>query len=130
MTDVNYLAVLLGSVASFAFGALWYSPALFLPRWMRETGVAPDMPKGNPGKVFGGSFVLTLVSAFVLAYFLGPAPSLATAIGGGALAGLLVGASMGINYLFSGRSTVLWFIDAGFHVFRLAVVGVVLGLWH
>jgi len=43
---------------------------------------------------------------------------------------LLAGASMRTNYLFATRRLTLWLIDMGFHVCRLAIVGLVLGLWH
>jgi len=43
---------------------------------------------------------------------------------------LLVGAPMGANYLFATCRLTLWLIDTGFHVCRLAIVGLVLGLWH
>ena len=131
MSEHNVLAILVGAVASFAFGALWYSPLLFLGRWMKEAGVEPSAHKDNPGKIFGGSFVVTIISAFALAFILGPLPEVGTAMLTGALMGLcLVGSSMAINYLFANRSMVFWMIDTGFHVFRLAIVGLVLGLWH
>ena len=91
MAELNIAAILAGSVAGFAFGALWYSPLLFLKPWMREAGIAPDAHKTNPGKVFGGSSIFTVVSAFALAYLLGPQPNVVQAVIIGALAGTLSG---------------------------------------
>jgi len=124
MSEHNLLAILVGSIAGFGFGALWYSPVAFLNPWMPEAGITPDVHLKNPGKVFGGSFVFTLVAAVALAYLLGPQPELPKAVLVGALTGLcLVGGSMGANYLFVNRSITFWMIDASFHVFRLATVG-------
>ena len=130
MADINIWAVLAGAVASFVFGALWYSPVLFLKAWMRESGVTPDQHQKNPVRVFGLAFVFTLISVFALALWVGPAPALGNAVVKGLIAGaFLVAASMGINYQFANRSFLVWIIDGGFHVTRLAVVGVVLGVW-
>lgn len=131
MEDINIWAVLVGAVASFAFGALWYSPVVFLKVWMRESGVTPDQHQQNPLRVFGLAFVFTLVSVFALALWIGPAPGLGDAVIKALIAGVcLVAASMGINYQFANRSFLVWSIDGGFHVARLAIAAVVLGLWH
>ena len=131
MPEINMWAALVGAVASFIFGALWYSPVLFLKAWVRESGVTPDQRKRNPVRFFGLAFVFTAVSAFALALSAGPAPALGDAVLKGLIAGaFLVAASMGINYQFANRSFQMWLIDGGFHVVRLAIIGVVLGLWH
>ena len=131
MNGINIWAVLVAAVASFALGALWYSPALFLKPWSREAGVNPEAPIANPGRVYGLTFVLTLLTSLALAILLGPQPQLDAALATGAGTGIcLVATSMGINYQFANRNLLLWAIDSGFHVVRLLVMGVVLGLWH
>ena len=50
MNEINIWAILVATVASFAFGALWYSPLLFLKPWSREAGINPD---GNILAVLG-----------------------------------------------------------------------------
>ena len=52
MSEHNLLAILVGSIAGFGFGALWYSPVAFLNPWMPEAGITPDVHLKNPGKVF------------------------------------------------------------------------------
>jgi len=128
--DVNLYAVFVSALASFMFGALWYSPILILPRWCKETGVDITKSVENPARVYGITFLLTLCSAFVLAIFLGKNPDLETAVLSGILAGLgLVVTSMGINYQFANCSLMHWMIDGAFHVFRFAIMGLVLGAW-
>jgi hypothetical protein len=81
--------------------------------------------------VFGLSFLLAVVAAYVFAMFLGPNPALGLAVGAGAAAGACwVAASFGINYLFASRSLKLWLIDGGYHTVQFTLFGLVLGLWH
>ena len=131
MIEINLWAACLAAVASFAFGALWYSPLMFLNSWAQQTGVDPTEPVNHPARVYGLSFVFTLVAALALAYLLGPAPALSSAVATGAGVGLcLVAMSLGINYQFAGHGLTLWSIDSGFHIFRFALMGLILGLWH
>ena len=130
MAALNIWAILAATVASFAFGALWYSPLLFLTRWCKETGSDPAHGPSNPVRVYGLSFVFTALSAALLAAFMNG--SLGPVVGG--LRGLLVGfcfvaASMGINYQFAGRSHMVWLIDGGFHAVRFAIMGAIIGTW-
>lgn len=47
---VNFVAVVVGAVAAFLLGWLWYSPILFGPKWAQgvgvEMGTADTMPAG------------------------------------------------------------------------------------
>jgi hypothetical protein len=126
---INFWAILVAAVSSFMLGGLWYSPALFGNAWNAENGGVP--PPGHPAKVFGISFAFSLVAAWVFAWWLGPAPSLDTALKAGAMAGLgLVATSFGINYQFAQRSFKLWLIDGGYHAVQFLIFGLILGLWH
>jgi len=126
---MNYWAVLLAAFSSFMLGGLWYSPVLFGTTWNSENGgVKQD---GHPAKVFGVSFVFSLIAAASFAYLLGPASPLDAALKTGALVGLgFVAASFGINYQFAQRSFKLWLIDGGYHAAQFMLFGLVLGLWH
>lgn len=125
---MNPWAILVAAVSSFLLGGLWYSPVLFGKAWNRENGSVPQ-PQ-HPGKVFGVSFVFSLVAAAAFAWLAGPSPSLQS----GVLLGLVTGfgvaaASFGINYQFAQRSFMLWLIDGGYHTVQFAIFGVVMGLW-
>lgn len=129
MPDINILATVVAAISSFFLGGLWYSPALFGKTWMAETGVKGD--EQHPGKVFGTAFLFTLISAFVFACLLGPAPELMQSIKFGLLVGVgFVAASFGINYQFSNKSFRLLLIDAGYHCGQFVIYAVILGLWH
>ena len=132
MPDVNYLAVIAAAIATFALGGLWYSPALFGKAWQREAGVTEEkMKSANMALIFGLTFVLSLIAAWVFALFLGPRPPIALGLGAGFSAGLCwVAASLGINYLFERKSLKLWLINGGYHTLQFTIIGLILALWH
>jgi len=132
MPEVNYLAVIAAAVATFALGGLWYSPALFGKAWQREAGVTEEkMKSANMTLIFGLTFVLSLIAAWVFALFLGPRPPMALGLGAGFSAGLCwVAASLGINYLFERKSLKLWLINGGYHTLQFTIIGLILALWH
>jgi hypothetical protein len=119
-------------VATFGLGGLWYSPLLFAKPWQREAGIPDETIRStSPVVTFGGAFLLSLVSAAVFAFFLGPDPALGFAAGAGIAAGLgWVAASFGINYLFERKSLSLFLINGGFHTLQFTLYGLILGLWH
>ena len=89
------------------------------------------MQKGHPGKIFGGAFVLSLVSPATFAMFLGPKRRVGFAVGAGVCAGLCwVAASFGINYLFERKNFTLFLVNGGYHTVQYTLYGLVLGLWH
>ena len=67
--SLNYFAILVAALSAFLIGGLWYS-LLFVKPWMKENGFnEEELSKSNMGKIFGGSFILSLIISFVLALF-------------------------------------------------------------
>lgn len=132
MPHVNLIAVLLCGVASLALGGIWYSPLLFAKAWQRLAGLSDEQAKsGNMAVIFGLTFVLSLIAAYVFGMFLGTSMPLAGAVGAGFAAGLCwVAASFGINYLFERRPLGLWLINGGYHTLQFTLFGLILGLIH
>jgi len=128
---VNYAGAAVAAVSAFLFGGLWYSPLLFEGPWKRATGITDDQLKSAMGRIFGGSFALSVVSSINLAFFLaGGAPDLGWGIAAGLLAGVgWVATSLGVTYLFERRPLALYAIDAGYHVVTFALMGAILGVW-
>lgn len=131
MPEFNIWAVLTAAVASFLLGGLWYSPLLFGKAWQREVGLSDEqLAGGNMAMIFGLSFVLALLAAFVFAMFLGPRPPLALGLGAGFSAGLCwVASSFGINYLFERKSLKLFLINGGYHTVQFTLIGLIIALW-
>ncbi len=127
----HYPAVVAAAAVSFVIGGLWYSPILFSPAWMRETGITEAQAKGmNVAKVFGLAFLANLVMAFNLAAFIGSKSTLLFGIGAGFATGLgWVAMSLGVIYLFEQRSFRLWLINSGYQVVAYTAMGAILAGW-
>jgi hypothetical protein len=129
--NVNYPGALVGALAAFLIGGLWYSPILFARPWMRASGLTEaDLKKGT-ARIFGGAFALALIGNVNLAFFLADGkPSLSWGLAAGALAGVgWVSTSLGVTYLFERRPLSLYLIDAGYHVVTFLLSGAILGVW-
>jgi hypothetical protein len=129
MPEVNWLAVALCAVSSLVLGGVWYSPVLLAKSWQKAAGLSDEQAKsGNMVMIFGGSFVLSLVAAFVFAMFLGKGMGLQASTLAGLSAGLCwVAASFGINYLFERRPLELWLVNGGYHTLQFTLFGLILG---
>lgn len=128
--SIDYPAVVAAAVATFAVGGTWYSPLLFGRRWQALVAKSDDELAEGPLRVFGGAFLLELVMVLNLAFFLGPDPGLAFAVGASFAAGFgWVALGMGVTYLFERRPLGLWLIDGGYHAVAFTLVGVILGAW-
>lgn len=141
MVEFNVPAALVAGVAGFFLGGLWYSKKGFGTAWGKSMGyfdasgqVKPEIAAKHkhPARAFLVAIPCSVVSALLLAWWLGPSPDLAFAVSRATMAGAgFVGMSLAINYQFcvDGNGTVLA-IDAGYHTAQFAVFGLVLGLWH
>lgn len=129
--DINIWAVLIAAISSFFLGGLWYSPLLFLKPWNAAMNRSDADEQPHPARVFGLSFAFALLSAYLFASLLGPAPDLRYSVHMGLIVGFgFVAASFGINYQFANRPLSALLIDGGYHTGQFALYGVVLGLWH
>jgi hypothetical protein len=134
-SHINFLAVIVATVAAFALGMVWYA-GLFGKLWQRELGMTDEQMKGaNMAMIFGSTLVLTFVMALGMAmlWHTQDMDGLTWMVGmyHGLFIGLMfVATSMGINYLYQRKSMTLWLIDAGYQVCFMAVIGAILGAWH
>lgn len=130
--NVNWMAVLAAAFSCFMLGGIWYSPALFGKAWMRENGLTDaDLHKGNSAKIFGLSFLYSLIMSANLAMFLAD-PKTNTAWG--ATAGFLAGfgwvaLALAIIALFERRSWKYMLINGGYMTVAFVLMGLILGAW-
>ena len=128
---LNPWAILAAAVSAFVIGGLWFSPIMFGSLWRKANGFGAGEPKTSPGKVFGISFILSLIMAFNLAMFLNDPK---TTLAWGATAGFLAGfgwVAMGIAMisLFERRPFSYVFVNGGYLTVALVVMGAILGGW-
>jgi hypothetical protein len=138
---INWLAVLVAGISAFVLGGIWYSPKLFGSAWMIDNKLTmEDIRKGNFGKIYGWAFILSLIASVNLAMFLAPvpvtcpmecAPQIGMGSGAmyGALAGLWVFCFVAIHGLFEHKPARLIFINGGYALAALALMGAIIGLW-
>jgi hypothetical protein len=135
---INFLAVFVAAIASMILGFLWYSPILFAGPWMRLMGVDPndkaklaEMQKGA-GKLYGLSFVASVVSAIVLAKII-DITSVNTI-----LYGMKIGFAVWIGFvatvqltgtLFSKQPAMLFVINTGYQLVCYLAMGAILAKW-
>lgn len=127
MPEVNLLAVLLAALSAFLLGGIWYS-VIFGQKWMVLTGQGEEKLKsGNPAMIFGLSFVLNLIQAYVLAMFLGPMPLPYATLAGLSVGLCWVATALGVNYLFERRPLGLWLINGGYFILQFTIMGAIIG---
>jgi Protein of unknown function (DUF1761) len=128
-SHLNYWAILVAAVSQFGLGGLWYK--VFSAAWKKANGFQDEPPAGNPAKIFGISFLFSLVMAFNLAKFL---DSPTTTAAWGATAGFLAGfgwcfMGIGIVCLFERKPRSYVLINGGFLTVALTIMGLILGTW-
>ena len=64
-TSSNLLASAFAGLAAMVVGALWYSPFLFAPAWLKALGKTPE-EMGNPKTAMANAAIMNLISAFTL----------------------------------------------------------------
>ena len=132
MDTLNWLAILTAGISAFVLGGVWYSPALLGKAWMKENSFSEeDLKKGNKGKIFGLSFLLSLIMAVNLGMFLNNTPNLDIQLGllYGFLAGIWIFCGIAIVGLFEHRSARYIFINGGYCLVALGLMGAIIGAW-
>ena len=129
LIQVNYVAVVLSAVAAMIVGSIWYGP-LFGKAWMKLVGISKDdVKKSEMPKLYGIMFVGALVEAYVLSHFIHYAGAYTLVLGAktglwawlGFVATVMIG-----NYMFSKKPIKLFYIDAGYALVNLMVMGAII----
>jgi hypothetical protein len=131
LSELNWLAVLVATVAFFVLGGIWYSNGVFGKPWARADGFS--RPEGqSPGAVwlvvpFISNFIGVLVTA-MLAVATG-----STTVGEGMVLGAVVGVGFSgvilVVSLTRPNPTVYTLINSLYQIIGLLGVGVILSVW-
>lgn len=129
--DLDWLAVLVASVAMFVFGWLWYGP-LFGKKWSAGHGI--QMGGGTPEpKVMVLGFLQTLILNIGVAYFIPaihvtmqtPSSFETLIVTSFMLAFFVIGAVMMASVVYMKKSWTLWGIDFGYYFIGIAIAAYV-----
>lgn len=129
-SSVSWVGAVLGGVAFFAVGGVWYGP-LFGDRWMTETGMTPERAReSNLALLFIGTLVLEIVAGVGLAAVMGTDVSPGSGLVAGVLVGLLLAAPvLLVQALYERKSATLWALNVGYNLVGFAVMGVIIALF-
>jgi hypothetical protein len=126
--EISISGAIVGGLAAFALGGVWYSKALFGSQWMEAAGLdEARLASADMVRLLAITVPLSLLAAFVFAAFLGMAGvGFGTAVG--FAAGLCwVTASLGINYAFEQRPLKLLLVNGGYHTLQFTLYGFCIG---
>lgn len=128
--DVNWLAVIAGTVLHQILGALWYG-VVFRDTWLRAMGMSPeDIQREGPGGAMAYGALASLVSTIALALFLSCFDD--PTVGGGALAGAVAGIGFVATFMngaYEQKKPVLSALFGAYYTLGLVGVGMVLAAW-
>ena len=133
-SNLNWLHILVATVAYFAFGAIWYAP-LFGKTWARLHKVSMD----DDGDAMKG-FAAIMATGFVTTFFVTTALAilvsrlqLTEVLSGiklGAFTGLFFSAAaISITYLYLRKPIGLHLIEGGYHVIGQMIAASILVAW-
>ena len=129
--DLNWLAIVVATVAWFAFSAIWYSVPPLSNAWMRAAKVTPG--DGPPlvtllVPTFIGYFVTTIVIA-LLARGIG-----ATDLTDGLVLGIVLGVGFGVIgalvvQIYEQKGGSYWLINGINAIIAFSIVAVIVTVW-
>ena len=138
---INYLEIIVSAIAMMALGFVWYGP-LFGKQWIALKGWSDaeikkgeeDMKK-NGWKTYGLQFIGALVTAYVLVHvsYLGliyASSPLRSGIWSGwwMWLGFIAPVMMG-SVLWDGKPWKLFFLESGYYLVGLLIMGAIIGSW-
>ena len=132
--EVNYAAVVVGGIAIFILGGLWYSPILFAKKWVALMGKTEEELRANAAgpSAYVVAFLCGLVTSYTMAVILSHFDPVT--VPRGILVAVLcwigfAGVTSFSSALFSGQPKGLWLINSGYNLVAFIVAAVILSVW-
>lgn len=135
-SSINYIGIVVATIAGFVTGALWFSPKTFFPVWWKLMGKTEGEDPGagqSMGAIFGALVVGQIVQAFALTATISGFYANASVAQGavtGALLGIGFAASSSLTHrMFSGlgkNAWSVWAIEVGNDIVALAIMGAII----
>jgi hypothetical protein len=132
---INYLAVVVATVAAFALGGIWYSPLLFAKMWVSAHGYTDEQVKAmqkSAGKAYGVSLVCQWLIALAIAVLVGYLHLERLSQGLKLSVLVWVGFALPLGLManmFSEKRITVFLIDTGYQLVYLLIMGVIITSW-
>ena len=125
-------AMLVAALIRMVVGGLWFSPLAFVAPWQKIIGLTPEQMKTGMPRAIAADAVGSLVMAFVLAHAVAYAQ--AATLGQGILVGFFswlgfVAVVQFTGVLYEQRPIKLFFLQSGFNLVALVLMGALLAVW-
>ncbi len=156
--EFNFIAIIVAALVPLILGFIWYNPKVFGSAWMRESGITEEqIKKGNMPLIFGLSLVFAFLLAFFIPFlvihemgvygmtegqldgettkaFLAEWAGKYRSFTHGALHGGMAGLFFALpilatNGLFERKTWKHIFINAGYWIVCLAIMGAIIAGW-
>ena len=136
LVEVNFLAVLVATMASFVVGWAWYSPLLFVKPWMKLRGQDWEKATADGMKMPYGIMAVEFVTTLIMAYFIAQFAAWVGAVT--LLGGLVLGFWIWLGFFATTMlGPVLWekvplklyAISAGRWLVSILAMAAILGVW-
>lgn len=133
LAHLHFVAIAACVLLSMGIGFVWFSPAMFLGRWMRLAKIedkGPEEMRKTMPRCLAISLISCTLMSLAFALLLHLLPAMATTVGAIKLAVFLwvafVATTFGPSYAYTGKPLELFFIDTGYPLVALVVIAVAL----
>lgn len=130
--DLNWLAIVVATIAWFAFSAVWYS----IPPLSKAWASAARVDTSGDGPPLALLFIPTLIGYFVTTIVIGllVAGTGADGVGDGIVLGVVLGIGFGmvgalVNQAYESKGSSYFLINGVNAVIAYAIVGAILAVW-
>lgn len=130
--ELNWLAVVVATIAWFAFSAIWYSIPPLSKAWANAAGVDTS----GDGPPLALLFIPTLIGYFVTTIVIGllVAGVGAETVSDGVVLGVVLGIGFGmvgalVNQVYESKGSTYFLINGLNAVIAFAIVGAILAVW-
>jgi hypothetical protein len=132
--DLNWLAVIVATLAYFLLGAVWYAQAVFGKAWQRSSGITVEQGQ-RPGAAF---YIIPLITCLLmtLATAMIAASTGSSTVGDAIVLGLVTGVGFAGSLSLLGSAFgnypqpgVFFAITGGYHLVGLMGASLILTLW-
>lgn len=131
-SELNWLAVIVATIAWFAFSAIWYSVPPLSKAWQNASKV--DMAEDGPPLAV--LFIPTLIGYFVTTVVIGLIVEAIgiTEVGDGVVLGIVLGIGFGavsalVTQVYERKGSNYWLINGLNAVIAYVIVSVILTVW-